>query len=122
MNYNCHEELVGVRSQKSTAVEFRNFDTRGPVVQNPEDIEDASFSSVLQQLKKMESRVYDSVFDPVYTTHARLNRSSGKPLYRATPAAISGSQRSKFFRRPIVPFLHVRGFCCCCTCKDHFDP
>ena len=55
----------------------------------------------------MESRVYDAVFDPVYTTHARLSRSVGKPLYRATPAAISGNQRAKFFRRPIVPFLHV---------------
>ena len=55
----------------------------------------------------MESRVYDAVFDPVYTTHARLSRSVGKPLYRATPAAISGNQRAKYFRRPIVPFLHV---------------
>ena len=55
----------------------------------------------------MESRIYDSVFDPVYTTRANLSRSVGKPLYRATAAAISGGQRTKFFRRPIVPFLHV---------------
>ena len=55
----------------------------------------------------MESRVYDSVFDPVYTTHASLSRSKGKPLYRATAAAISGPQRANFFRRPIVPFLHA---------------
>ena len=56
----------------------------------------------------MESRVYDSVYDPVYTTHASLNRSRGKPLYRATPGAVSGKERANFFRRPIVPFLHVR--------------
>jgi hypothetical protein len=56
----------------------------------------------------MESRAYDTYFDPVYTTHANLNRSKGKALYRATAAAISGGERSKFFRRPIVPFLHVR--------------
>ena len=61
-----------------------------------------------QQPKSMaESRSYDAVYDPVYTTHASLNRSKGRALYRATPAAISGSQRSKFFRRPIVPFLHA---------------
>jgi hypothetical protein len=55
----------------------------------------------------MESRAYDSHYDPVYTTHANLSRSRGKPLYRATSKAISGSQRGKFFRRPIVPFLHA---------------
>ena len=52
--------------------------------------------------------MYDSVYDPVYTTHASLNRSRGKPLYRATPGAVSGKERANFFRRPIVPFLHVR--------------
>ena len=57
----------------------------------------------------MESRPYDSYYDPVFTVRANPGRRASRPLYRAADSsakAVSGSKRAHYFRRPIVPFLH----------------
>jgi hypothetical protein len=62
--------------------------------------------------------MYDSMYDPVYTTSNNQGGGGGRAnasanLYRdqakfehTTITNVSGSHRYKFFKRPIVPFLH----------------
>ena len=61
----------------------------------------------------MESRPYDFAYDPTYTTTTRRLPRQGtraRALYRmseSNPKAVSGGARHKYFKRPIVPFLHA---------------
>ena len=61
----------------------------------------------------MESRPYDSVYDPTYTTTTRRLPRQGtraRALYRMSESnskVVSGTGRHKYFKRPIVPFLHA---------------
>ena len=55
------------------------------------------------------TRAYDAVYDPVYTTSASGGYAAAptaSQMPQANNRIISGGNRYKYFRRPLVPFLH----------------
>ena len=53
--------------------------------------------------RTVESRAYDSHYDPVYTTSTNIRSDPRVAAARSTSEAVSGSERYQYFRRPVMP-------------------
>jgi hypothetical protein len=53
--------------------------------------------------RTVESRAYDTHYDPVYTSSTNMRADPRVAAVMSTSDAVSGSERYQYFRRPVMP-------------------